>query len=59
MPPREGYARCVAGTQGFALGYFRSRLWRDNSNEAVFHFYVNIAAKPAPIRATITPITAV
>jgi hypothetical protein len=31
MPPREGYRALRCGTQGFALGYFRSRLWRDNS----------------------------
>jgi hypothetical protein len=27
--PDRAVSRCVAGTQGFALGYFRSRLWRD------------------------------
>jgi hypothetical protein len=37
MPPREGYRALGCGTQGFALGYFRSRLWRDNSDETVFH----------------------
>jgi hypothetical protein len=37
MPPREGYRALRCGTQGFALGYFRPRLWRDNSNETVFH----------------------
>ena len=29
MSPRQGYRALRCGTQGFALGYFRSRLWRD------------------------------